>query len=57
MVDAETREARVAGELVRLTPTEYAVLDILIRYSGRIVTRERLLKESGAPRRRPRKGP
>ena len=49
VVDAETREARVAGELVRLTPTGYAVLDILIRYSGRIVTRERLLKEVWGP--------
>jgi two-component system KDP operon response regulator KdpE len=48
-VDAERREARVAGELVRLTPTEYAVLDILVRYSGRIVTRERLLKEVWGP--------
>ena len=48
-VDAERREARVAGELVRLTPTEYAVLDILVRYAGRIVTRERLLKEVWGP--------
>jgi two-component system KDP operon response regulator KdpE len=48
-VDAERREARVAGDLVRLTPTEYAVLDILVRYSGRIVTRERLLKEVWGP--------
>jgi two-component system KDP operon response regulator KdpE len=48
-VDAERREARVAGELVRLTPTEYAVLDILIRYAGKIVTRERLLKEVWGP--------
>jgi two-component system, OmpR family, KDP operon response regulator KdpE len=48
-VDAERREARVAGEAVRLTPTEYAVLDILVRYAGRIVTRERLLKEVWGP--------
>jgi two-component system, OmpR family, KDP operon response regulator KdpE len=48
-VDAERREARVNGELVRLTPTEYAVLDMLVRYSGRIVTRERLLKEVWGP--------
>jgi len=44
-LDAERREVRVAGEPVRLTPTEYALLDILVRYAGRIVTRERLLKE------------
>ena len=48
-VDAERRETRVAGETVRLTPTEYAVLDILVRYAGRIVTRERLLKEVWGP--------
>ena len=48
-VDAERREARVAGELVRLTPTEYAVLDMLARFAGRIVTRERLLKEVWGP--------
>jgi two-component system KDP operon response regulator KdpE len=48
-VDAQRREARVAGELVRLTPTEYAVLEILVRYAGRIVTRERLLKEVWGP--------
>lgn len=48
-VDAERREARVAGEAIRLTPTEYAVLDILVRYAGRIVTRERLLKEVWGP--------
>jgi two-component system, OmpR family, KDP operon response regulator KdpE len=48
-VDAARREARVAGELVHLTPTEYAVLDILVRYAGRIVTRERLLKEVWGP--------
>jgi two-component system KDP operon response regulator KdpE len=48
-VDAARHEARVAGELVRLTPTEYAVLDILVRYAGRIVTRERLLKEVWGP--------
>ena len=48
-VDAGRREARVAGELIRLTPTEYAVLDILVRYAGRIVTRERILKEVWGP--------
>jgi two-component system, OmpR family, KDP operon response regulator KdpE len=48
-IDAERREVRVAGELVRLTPTEYAVLDILARYAGKIVTRERLLKEVWGP--------
>ena len=48
-IDAERREVRVGGEIVRLTPTEYAVLDILVRYAGKIVTRERLLKEVWGP--------
>jgi two-component system KDP operon response regulator KdpE len=48
-IDAERREVKVGGELVKLTPTEYAVLDILARYAGKIVTRERLLKEVWGP--------
>jgi len=48
-VDAERREVRLGGEAVRLTPTEYAVLETLVRYAGRIVTRERLLKEVWGP--------
>jgi two-component system, OmpR family, KDP operon response regulator KdpE len=48
-VDLSRHEARAGGELLRLTPTEYAVLEILVRYSGRIVTRERLLKEVWGP--------
>jgi two-component system KDP operon response regulator KdpE len=48
-IDSDRREVRVGGELVRLTPTEYAVLDILARYAGKIVTRERLLKEVWGP--------
>ncbi len=48
-IDAETREVKVDGELIKLTPTEYAVLDILARYAGKIVTRERLLKEVWGP--------
>jgi two-component system, OmpR family, KDP operon response regulator KdpE len=48
-VDVSRHEAKVADELVRLTPTEYAVLEILVRYAGRIVTRERLLKEVWGP--------
>ena len=48
-VDAEKHEARVAGEPVKLTPTEFALLEMLGRYAGRIVTRERLLKELWGP--------
>jgi two-component system KDP operon response regulator KdpE len=48
-IDADRREVRVGNELVRLTPTEYAVLDMLARHAGKIVTRERLLKEVWGP--------
>jgi two-component system, OmpR family, KDP operon response regulator KdpE len=48
-VDLGRREARVAGEAIRLTPTEYAVLAILVRYAGRIVTRDLILKEVWGP--------
>jgi two-component system, OmpR family, KDP operon response regulator KdpE len=48
-IDADRREVRVSGEIVRLTPTEYAVLDILARHAGKIVTRERLLREVWGP--------
>jgi two-component system KDP operon response regulator KdpE len=48
-IDSDRREVKVSGELVRLTPTEYAVLDMLARHAGKIVTRERLLKEVWGP--------
>ena len=48
-IDADRREVRVGNELVRLTPTEYAVLDMLALHAGKIVTRERLLKEVWGP--------
>jgi Response regulators consisting of a CheY-like receiver domain and a winged-helix DNA-binding domain len=48
-VDAMLRLVRSGGEAVRLTPTEYAVLDELVRHAGRIVTREMLLKEVWGP--------
>jgi two-component system, OmpR family, KDP operon response regulator KdpE len=48
-IDAERREVKVEGDPVRLTPTEYAVLAILARHAGKIVTRERLLREVWGP--------
>jgi two-component system KDP operon response regulator KdpE len=49
MLDRGTHEVRVSGELARLTPTEYAVLEMLARNAGKIVTRERLLREVWGP--------
>jgi two-component system KDP operon response regulator KdpE len=47
--DAERRVVESGGEAVHLTPTEYSVLEILVRYSGKIVTRERFQKEIWGP--------
>jgi two-component system, OmpR family, KDP operon response regulator KdpE len=47
--DAEHRRVETDGEEVHLTPTEYAVLEILVRHAGKIVTRERLLGEVWGP--------
>jgi two-component system KDP operon response regulator KdpE len=47
--DAERRRVEVGGEELHLTPTEYSVLDILVRYAGKIVTRERLQREVWGP--------
>jgi two-component system KDP operon response regulator KdpE len=48
-VDLGRREARVSGVEVKLTPTEYALLALLVRYAGRIVTRDIILKEVWGP--------
>lgn len=48
-LDRESREVSVAGQVIRLTPTEYAVLELLARHAGKIVTRERILKEIWGP--------
>jgi len=48
-LDLSRREVVAAGERVRLTPTEYSVLEILARHSGRIVTRDRILREIWGP--------
>jgi two-component system KDP operon response regulator KdpE len=44
-VDLAARSAERAGERVRLTPTEWKVLELLLRNPGRLVTRQTLLTE------------
>jgi two-component system KDP operon response regulator KdpE len=44
-VDTAAREVSLDGEAVRLTPTEYEILRILITNAGRIITRTSLLRE------------
>jgi Response regulators consisting of a CheY-like receiver domain and a winged-helix DNA-binding domain len=48
-VELSSREVRLGRESLRLTPTEYAVLALLVRYAGRIVTRDLILKEVWGP--------
>jgi two-component system KDP operon response regulator KdpE len=43
-LDPLRREVKVAGNLVRLTPREYQLLQVLLGNQGRVVTRERLLR-------------
>lgn len=40
----ETREVTVAGTPVRLTPTEFAILKLLLRNPEQVITRSRLLE-------------
>jgi len=48
-VDLILREVRVDGELVKLTPTEYGLLRILVQHAGRVVTHGLILRELWGP--------
>ena len=48
-IDLQQRSIVRAGQAVHLTNTEYAVLEILLRHAGKIVTRDRLLREIWGP--------
>ena len=39
MLDQGTREVRRGGELIELTPKEFAVLEYLMRHAGRVMSR------------------
>lgn len=45
VVDLSSRQVTRAGHPVRLTPTEWKMLELLVRNRGRLVTRETLLTE------------
>lgn len=44
-IDLARREVRLDGEHVALTPKEFAVLTLLLRHAGRVVTQPQLLRE------------
>ena len=48
-IDAAARRLTRGGEPVRLTPTEWAVLEVLLRTPGRLVGRKELLHEVWGP--------
>jgi two-component system KDP operon response regulator KdpE len=48
-VDLARRVVKVKGEEVQLTPTEYALLRVLIKYAGKVLTHHQLLHEVWGP--------
>jgi two-component system KDP operon response regulator KdpE len=49
-VDLATRQVRApGGEPIRLTPTEWHLLEVLVRHEGKLVERRRLLQEVWGP--------
>ncbi|HUX42718.1 MAG TPA: response regulator transcription factor [Rectinemataceae bacterium] len=49
VVDFEERCVNIDGEILKLTPTEYAIVAVLARAGGRIVTKAALLREIWGP--------
>ncbi|HYY35780.1 MAG TPA: response regulator [Candidatus Binatia bacterium] len=43
-VDFASRQVKVGGEEVRLTPTEYSLLRVLVQNAGKVVTHRQLLR-------------
>jgi two-component system KDP operon response regulator KdpE len=48
-IDLATKHARRDGQPVRLTPTEWHLLEVLIRHEGKLVTHRQLLQEVWGP--------
>jgi len=48
-VDLAARRVTTADGEVRLTPTEWALLEVLVRHRGRLVGRQQLLREVWGP--------
>jgi DNA-binding response OmpR family regulator len=49
IVDFDRREVRLGGERVELTPNEFALLSVLVRNRGRVLSQEYLLREVWGP--------
>jgi two-component system, OmpR family, KDP operon response regulator KdpE len=48
-VDLASRIVRLKGQEVKLTPTEYSLLRLLVRNAGKVVTHRQILKEVWGP--------
>jgi two-component system, OmpR family, KDP operon response regulator KdpE len=48
-VDFDKRVVHVAGEEVHLTPNEYRLLQVLLKYPGKVLTQRQLLNEVWGP--------
>lgn len=48
-IDLWSRQARVAGRAIALTPTEFRLLETFARHPGRVFTREELLARAFGP--------
>jgi two-component system, OmpR family, KDP operon response regulator KdpE len=44
-IDLVARVVRKHGQEIQLTPTEYDLLRVLIRYAGRVITHQQILRE------------
>jgi two-component system KDP operon response regulator KdpE len=49
-IDLAAKQVTIKGEAIRLTPTEWNVLELLVRNRGKLVTQRQLLQEVWGPR-------
>ncbi len=48
-MDLAAHTVSVRGEPVRLTPTEYALLRLMVQHAGRVLTHKQILREVWGP--------
>jgi two-component system KDP operon response regulator KdpE len=48
-IDLQNREVKIDGGIVKLTPTEYAILRLFAQHAGRILTHGQILREIWGP--------
>ncbi len=48
-IDLARRNVQVDGQDVKLTPTEYELLSVLVRHAGKVMTHQHLLREVWGP--------